>query len=329
MPLQRYTLGDFLQTTFQSSEPIVEGLLNREQNSLLVATQKAGKTMLSCQLALCVAHGVDFLRWRVPKARKVLYFAFEGSDAAIQRRLLRQSKGLGIQEVQTDNLILFRAPYLFISEEAILKQVDLLVAQEQPDLIVFDPLYRLLAGGSITKDDVVMKMTGALMALSMAHHHATWLPTHEHRVKRDNYGEKYEPDMEKYAGSYVLAAWCDAMFGLTFDKETKKAEFQSHFEREEEGEPRDALSLKLLDTPDRLVFELGMDERILMRLPQLAGLGLRAAAREMGVNFESFRSAAQGLATDGRLTLYNQGPGKETILGLKNVSSASDSDSKT
>ena len=316
MPIQRYDLGEFLQTTFQSSEPVVEGLINLEQNSLLVATQKAGKTMLSCQLALCVSHGVDFLRWRVPQARKVLYFAFEGSDAAIQRRLRRQSAGLGITEIKADNLVLFRTPYLFIAHEPVLKALDLLVAQEKPDLIVFDPLYRLLAGGSITSDEVVMGMTGALMALSMTHHHATWLPTHEHRTKRDTWGEQYEPDLERYAGSYVLAAWCDAMFGLTFDKKTKKAEFLSHFEREEEGEPRDALSLKLLDTPDKLVFELGIAERILLKLPQLAGLGLRAAARDMGLNFESFRSAAQELADQGRLALYPQGPGKETILGL-------------
>lgn len=315
MPLRRYTLGEYLQATFESSEAIVGGLLYKEQNSLLVATQKAGKTMLSCQLALCVAHGLDFLHWRVPKARKVLYFAFEGSDAAIQGRLRRQAAGLGIAEIQKDNLVLFRSPYLFVAKEEILTQLDLLLEQEKPDLVVFDPLYRLLHGGSITQDDVVMSMTGALMALSMAHHHATWLPTHEHRAKHDQFGSPYETAAQKYAGSYVLAAWCDAMFGLTFDKKTKKAEFTSHFEREE-GEPRETLNLKLKDTPDSLVFELGLAERILMRLPQLAGQGLRAAARDMGVSFETFRSTVQGLATEKRLMLYNQGPGKETILGL-------------
>ena len=72
MTILRYGLADYLQASFASSEPIVEGLLYKEQNSLLVATQKAGKTMFSCQLALCVSHGVDFLRWHVPQARKVL-----------------------------------------------------------------------------------------------------------------------------------------------------------------------------------------------------------------------------------------------------------------
>lgn len=308
----RYALTDYLATTFASSTPIVEGLLNKEQNALLVATQKAGKTILSCQLALCVAHGVSFLRWQVPKPLRVLYFAFEGSDASLQRRLRRQAAGLGIESL-SDHLVMVRTPYLFLANQGTLTEVDKVMEAEHPDLVVFDPLYRLLTGGSISDDAVVMAATGALLSLSMRHHHATWLPTHEHRARHDTFGSQYELPAQRYAGSYVLAAWCESMFGLEMDAKTKKASFSAHFERDEEV-PREPLNLRLLSTPEKLAFELGVEERIMMRLPELLGLGMRAAARELGVSQEGFRQAAQVLAKQGRIGLAAQGPGKETII---------------
>lgn len=310
--MRQYDLPVFLQAEFPSSEPLVEGLLYKEQNSLLVATQKAGKTIISCQLALCVAHGLDFLRWRVPQARKVLYFAFEGSDGALQKRLRRQATGLGISTL-SKNLVLFRTPYLFLAREEVLSELQALFTTEKPDLVVFDPLYRLLYGGSITKDEVVMPMTGALMALSMEHHHATWLPTHEHRVKHDTFGSQYELPAQKYAGSYVLAAWCDSMFGVTLDPRSRKATFVSHFERDEE-DPRDTLHLTLTSEPDRLIFELVLADKILLELPRLIGMSLRAAARELGASPETFRTTAQMLMADKKLTLHSLGAGKETVI---------------
>ena len=88
--LQFTDLRAFQSSKFESGHPIIDGFVNTGERIVLTAKQKAGKTILCLQASLCVANGVSLAgMWTVPRPRKVLYVATEGSQAELQAVLAR------------------------------------------------------------------------------------------------------------------------------------------------------------------------------------------------------------------------------------------------
>ena len=144
--VERYTEKEFLKTTFPDGEPVLEGLLYKGQNVLLVAPQKSAKTMLSMQLGLSVAHGLPFLgKWQPPRAQRVLFVACEGTNDELQDIMRRQIRALDIQH-EEGNLVIIRTPYMHLNTASGESTLRGLVDSERPDLLILDPLYRLHKG---------------------------------------------------------------------------------------------------------------------------------------------------------------------------------------
>lgn len=285
----RYTEGEWLAAQFGGGRPVVEGLVMLGQSILLVATKKSGKSLLSTQLALCVAHGLPFLdRWKVPVPRKVVYLAFENNDEDLQRTFMRQRAGLGVGE-PSDNLVLYRIPFLHLATPDGRRTLFTILDADRPDLLIVDPFYRTIVG-SVNDDGVVGAATGVLTAATMEYGHASWMPHHQHRPKHDMMGQQFEGDAERWAGSWALTAWCDAMYGFKMTPKTHKAQLLN---LDTERTPRmgEGIKLDLVDEPERLVFVPALEERLVM-VPDWEHLPVSELARRLGgMHHEEVRRA--------------------------------------
>ena len=85
--LKTVTMNELYDTVYQSSPPIIEGLLNAGAN-LFVGAPKVGKSFMMAQLAFHVSTGIPL--WGYPVRRgTVLYLALEDDYGRLQKRLYK------------------------------------------------------------------------------------------------------------------------------------------------------------------------------------------------------------------------------------------------
>jgi hypothetical protein len=81
------SLEEFLAHKFPPREPILAPWLVRQSLVMIYAWRGVGKTYFALEVAYAVATGGEFLGWKAPKPRKVLYLDGEMPGALMQKRL--------------------------------------------------------------------------------------------------------------------------------------------------------------------------------------------------------------------------------------------------
>lgn len=128
-------------------------LLSTTSRAMLVAPTEIGKTNFAMALAAHVASGTDFLRWRVPRATRVLFI-----DGEMSRRLIKVRIGdvvRRIGQIPKDLSILCRddieeMPPL--DTEKGQEFIDSVIEQVGAELVIFDNIQALI-GGDMREED--------------------------------------------------------------------------------------------------------------------------------------------------------------------------------
>ncbi|MBQ7608974.1 MAG: AAA family ATPase [Desulfovibrionaceae bacterium] len=81
---------------FPPSKPIIEPILKERELMMIHATRGLGKTLFSLQMAIHIAAGKDFLKWKVPMSHRVLYIDGEMQGSAIQQRFRKSLSWAGV-----------------------------------------------------------------------------------------------------------------------------------------------------------------------------------------------------------------------------------------
>ncbi len=201
--------------TLLDSEPpapdqILEDTIDAGDKLAIISSSKLYKSMLSLQMALSLTAGRNFLTWRVTRPRKVLYIQFEIKDDHFHRRIKRMARAMGITaEDLGDRLQIINARGMGISGPAGIERILKVAMDFHPEVIFFDPLYKLATGVENAAEDakiilnafdVLAEKTGA--AIVYIHHDAKGSP-----------GDRDIRD--RGAGSNVLARDYDACFTMT------------------------------------------------------------------------------------------------------------------
>lgn len=84
------SVGDLVAAANEPDIWILEGLVEEGDQIVLCGAPKAGKSLMASQIALAVASGGDFLGWKAPIARRVLYVNLELRPKRFGRRLIAQ-----------------------------------------------------------------------------------------------------------------------------------------------------------------------------------------------------------------------------------------------
>ncbi|MFA5858425.1 MAG: AAA family ATPase [Elusimicrobiota bacterium] len=181
-----------------------DGLITPKGTTFITGSAKIGKSTFALNLALSLAMGKDFLGFRIPGPKKVLFLQQEISEFHLQKRLKRMSKGLKIPE----NRLYCMTCNFKLDMHADIMELKKYIAQIKPDVVVFDPMYKFF----LTLDENSSKEIKLLLnefdkltrefgiALVIIHHH-----------KKSNGTEKYSPGMIRgsstlfdYGSSYVI-----------------------------------------------------------------------------------------------------------------------------
>lgn len=88
-----YDFAEFIGLDTAEKEHIVDPILPACGLAMVVAGTGVGKTNLCLSLAYAVSVGAPFLRWRIPRARRVLYLDGEMSESDLKSRVRKLAVG--------------------------------------------------------------------------------------------------------------------------------------------------------------------------------------------------------------------------------------------
>lgn len=202
--------GDWLDTPPEAADAVMSGVFDTGDKMPIIGSSKTRKTFFVLQLAIMIAAGRScFLKWQIPKHRRVLFVQMEVKAAHFHARVYRMGKALGMEPAELDDRLAI----------ANLRGVDFkahemirLARRHEAEVVIVDPVYKLMDGDeNLAKD--VKPLLAAFDRITMETGAAV---LYVHHDSKGDQSEKRTRD--RGAGSGVLARDFDAAIYLTEHK---------------------------------------------------------------------------------------------------------------
>lgn len=149
---------DIWQASLRPKDWVLDGLIQMGDQVVLAGPPKSYKSLWASQLAVGLALGeADFLGWRIPKPRRVLYISMEMGDALVGERIVKQmlsSPKLPPPEFAEEREAALREIPLYhifgVDERVAIDVCDrhdftdlkLLIEEKSPEVVIFDSFVR-------------------------------------------------------------------------------------------------------------------------------------------------------------------------------------------
>ena len=169
------------ESTSDSYDWIIEGLLERRERVIVVAAEGVGKTMLARQVAILCANGVHPFTWQRIKPITTLTVDLENPE-----RIIRRTSRNIMDEARSLNYSMDSSAYLVTKPDGLnlLSSADRLLLEGylddiRPDLLVMGPLYKsFLDPGTKTSEAVAIEIVKYLDTIRTVYGCALWLEHH-------------------------------------------------------------------------------------------------------------------------------------------------------
>lgn len=262
--LKVWTLTELRRAEFATAEPLVEDFLAAGESVLLVGKPKVGKSRLVQQLAIAMSRGQPFLDHPVSKPRRVLMLDLENRPAGARARFGKMSK----PDADGDGRVYIYAPDTLVGSALRLcdtegvSNLERLVSESQPDVIIIDTWRLLLGGGDENKNETVVRGLKALSRLRQILPSLGTIIVHHLRKQQGENPPRLRIDpaawVEASSGHYSLIGHVDACFGLEREVDSRTGDELLVFG----GVARSAAprTLILEDDPDTLLFRVAQGE---------------------------------------------------------------------
>ena len=284
---------------------IIENIIKEKDTMMVVGTPKAGKSLFTLQLVMSVTSGEPFLgQYEVKKPLNVLYVASEGEIEDWQNRMRRMHKYLDF------DISKFKFNYtsplsLHKSSGDFVKGIIGAYQGEKPGLLILDPVYMMMIGGSLSDDGVVREFNAKVRVLKDVLGCSVILVHHTRKPQRNKAGEMViEDGTSNFFGSQMFYAFVDHMLYFDHNKKDDTREFACTGQRS--GDIVRQQKVRLIE-PDPLYFELAEDlpfNKEAMIFEYLKSRGQRTwedIVRDLDMSKTSFFRWARKLKQDGRI----------------------------
>lgn len=194
-------------------EPVVLSVIDAMDKVLMIGKYKGGKSVWAQQLAHCVGGGHDFIGFKVPSPKLVLYVAGEGDLDELQDRAKSMSMLL---PVNNENIHVWPIPELPFNypngQRLLFETVEDLCRRtgQYPRLTIFDPAYSLMVG-SMKDDEAVGRFLRVVNLYRAKTGSAVVIVQHTHRTIRID-GDELEEGSEAFFGSMLWKAWAKKVY---------------------------------------------------------------------------------------------------------------------
>lgn len=289
-----YEGNDLFILSEEKRQPLIQDFLYENDYVIIVAKDKIGKTILALQLACNLTSGTPFLNMlEVPKQRRVWYFAVEGHDEDIKRRLVNMTKKINIDK---DMFKLICSTGLRLNTNEGVESIKQLIEENQnklPKVIIIDPLYMAIRG-SMRDDNVITEFTHVVKQFGEICDASVIIIHHARRQIRLKDGSLINSGDEEIFGSAFLKASVDHVFYMGKVENTGHKFLKCDTQRS--GNIIDSVELRLIE-PSPLYFEFAE--------PSITGL--EASVDELLVKYEgglTVDKIARTLSTS-KSSIYN------------------------
>ncbi len=207
--------GDEFYNCTEVYTPIVKGFLYNGEVLCLAARPKVGKSVFIQQLLFNLTTGTSFLGMMdIPKKCNVLYVQAEGTrQETIKRfKLMRKNMPVNIGRVAHVN----RRDISLMDSEGLYRLINLAeIPKLNYDVIILDPLYKLMVGGNMNDGKDVTVWTNNADIL-FRHFGASGIVIHHDSEKEfvDNNGNAHAPKTDTLFGSTFWSGFFSTTYKL-------------------------------------------------------------------------------------------------------------------
>jgi hypothetical protein len=186
--------------------------LTADGKGFIAGPTGVGKTNLLLRLSRCLCEGSPFLGLAIPRPRRVLYLALEGSERGIRRRLRKVWAGANPDARQRFSLA--QITFSLASEDD-LNRLEALLYAVRPEVLIIDPLRNAHPFDENASHDAA-RLTGILDGI-IARHRCAIICAHHDR-KRPPFVRR-DVGTDRVRGSTALTGWLS--FCLSIDPDPK------------------------------------------------------------------------------------------------------------
>ncbi len=210
--MRSFSPSQFAKTFVKMPEPIIDDLFFEKDIMGLAGGTNVGKSVMSLQLSTCLALGVPFLGFRIPKARKVMHVQFELKDESFKQLIERTAmhfvdkypveaerfeQNLSILSSGQDNVFTDKW-----------EEMDANLTFDPCEVLVVDNLYTS-TNKNVSKNDDVMDLLRTMVNLKNKHKVAILIVSHHKKI-----GEASPLDVSMMLGGSAYTNHLDGIVQL-------------------------------------------------------------------------------------------------------------------
>ncbi|KKM82282.1 hypothetical protein LCGC14_1321130 [marine sediment metagenome] len=183
------------------------GLLYESTKMIVYGRYKSLKSMLALDLAFSMVTGNDWLGFKTDdKGSSVLYLQLEISYPLFRSRLSKTWSWRKQYSEILKPLTFWTHHFLKLDQADGIRLLDHYLEQYHPDILILDPLYKVVSGNLLTVLDM-QRIVDALDTMISKHQVSVILISHTRKGVMDM-GEWGSDDL---IGSFVFSAWADTV----------------------------------------------------------------------------------------------------------------------
>ncbi len=210
--MRSFSPSQFAKTFVKMPEPIIDDLFFEKDIMGLAGGTNVGKSVMSLQLSTCLALGVPFLGFRIPKPRKVMHVQFELKDESFKQLIERTAmhfvdkypveaerfeQNLSILSSGQDNVFTDKW-----------EEMDANLTFDPCEVLVVDNLYTS-TNKNVSKNDDVMDLLRTMVNLKNKHKVAILIVSHHKKI-----GEASPLDVSMMLGGSAYTNHLDGIVQL-------------------------------------------------------------------------------------------------------------------
>jgi len=219
-----YNVLDFVDTFKEEVKYICDEILLEDGRTSVAGGTNVGKSLWALQFALCVAMGVPFMSFNVPRPRRVLLVQFEMMDSMMTQRITAMMNALldkypDRKHLLGKNLHIVSADQKKLFEDSYVKiEGNLKAAKEPFEVLIIDNLYTSTQVDTV-KNDQLRSLLETIESIKKRYKLAVMMVAHHKKIS-----EKQVPiDTAMVFGGSFYCNWLDNLIQLagTFNDRLK------------------------------------------------------------------------------------------------------------